>query len=142
MATYMKKVVAKKDLSRQCYADDGETLIAASPRAQWKVKLRKHDHFFIGLQSGKPSLYGWVHECPRGIPLADIVNEAMASPSSEQIGRDAEEVERQVILTLSSLSRVKAGAPVVTDFTERNFQDKTLIQKVHWVLLRGRATGK
>jgi len=133
----LKIIKSKYDEQRKCFTEDGELLIAASPKSKSKIRLRKNDHFFVGLNSGKISLYGWVEEISEEISLEELVEMVNKCPGKKLIGETDEEIRDQIDLTINSLKNIKPGSAVVCDFKERNFMDKTLIQTVHKVFLRG-----
>ncbi len=126
-------VVAKYDERRQCFVDDGEWLIAASPQVKPSIKVRGTDHFFVGLETGRPSLYGWVEEVEAEVDVNALVERALNSPAKDSLGGSAEAVHDQITLTLKSVKQVSPGKPVVSDFTRKSFKDHTMIQKVHRV---------
>jgi hypothetical protein len=130
-----KLIVARKDEERKCFAEDGEILIAASPMKRARVKVRKLDHYFVGLHTGNPALYGWVTEASTGTSIEDIIKLALQSEAKENIGEKQEKIKEQVYFTLESIQNIKIGTPVVTDFTEKSFMDKTLVQCIHKVFL-------
>jgi hypothetical protein len=131
-----KVLRARHNAEQGCLAADGEFVIAAWPGAKGQVALRRRDHFFVGLASGKPSLYGWVEELSEPIAVDELTEEAMLSSARADIGDTLDQVRRQVLLTLSSIADLRRGTPVVCDFTERSFRDKTLVQKIHRVFFR------
>ena len=131
-----KIIIARRDDQLKCFADDGEILIAASPKETSDVKLRKADHFFIGINSGQLSLYGWVEEAPKEITIDKIIKDIFKSQSRKYIGKDKGEIRKQVKFTLESLKNIPIGVPVVTDFKEKSFMDKNLVQKIHRVFIK------
>ena len=137
MHTFGTVLVAKHSPENQCFANEGELLVAARPDAKAKLRLRKGAHFFVGLKSGQPSAVAWTKQLNEPMPAEEIVKSAIECPAANAIGATEEEINKQIVLSLSG--RVQAlgdGKPVVTDFTERTAEDKTLIQTVHRVFLQ------
>lgn len=129
-----KIITAKYDEDKKCFASDGELLIAALPKSKSKIKLRKSDHFFVGIKSGKHSLYGWVQSAPDNYTLEHILNEILSMPSKEELGKNIDEIKNQVEFTLNSIMKLKVDTPVVCDFKKKSFNDKTKVQTVHRVI--------
>jgi len=129
-------VVAKHDEAHQCLAADGEWLIAANPEVKPPIKVKDTDHFFVGLETGLPSLYGWIEESEAEVDVEKVVEMVLNSPAEASVGATIEAIRDQVSLTLHSIRNVPLGAPVVSDFTRKSFKDHTLIQKVHRVFFR------
>ncbi|PIE03240.1 MAG: hypothetical protein CSA81_03670 [Acidobacteria bacterium] len=133
---YSKVLCAKNEEGKMKFAEDGELLIAASPGAKCKVKLRKTDHFFVGLQSGKPSLYGWVKDVKDPISVEELIEKVKLSPGLVHIGRDIKDIKKQIHFTMNGIIKLKEGTPVLTDFSDKSFKDKTQVQKIHKVFLK------
>jgi hypothetical protein len=133
MTDALRIVVARIDPGRNCFSRDGELLVAALPTAVAKLKLRKGDHFFVGLDTAAPSLYGWVAAASPGVTTEDVLRKALNSPAVSLLGDTPGVVEAQVRLTLEAVRHLPLGCPVVSDFAKRSFQDHALVQKVHRV---------
>jgi hypothetical protein len=129
-----KIIVAKYDEDKKCFAPDGDLLFAAFPKSKSKIKLRKSDHFFVGIRSGKHSIYGWVQNAPDNYTIEYILNEILSMPSKVLLGNNIDEIKNQVELTLNSIMKLEVGTPVVCDFKKKSFNDKTEVQTVHRVI--------
>lgn len=131
-----KVIVARKIIDMKCYAEDGEILIAASPSAKLPFKIRKMGHFFCGIMSGLPALYGWVALSNADHSINNIATIILRSDFKGSFGSNEEEIVSQIKLSLESINKIPIGCPVVTRFVEKSVFDKSLILKVHRVFLR------
>lgn len=131
-----KVIVARHDPDRLCWAEDGEILVAAAPSVKAKVRLRKGDHFFVGLHTGQPALYGWVAAAPSGLKVKDLIEKALASPGRVDLGNQESDVRNQILLTCEAAEILDVEKPVVSDFATRSLEDKTKVQTVHRVFFK------
>lgn len=132
-----KVIVARHDERMQCFAASGEWLIAASPTVASPLRFRRDAHFFVGLETGQPSLYGWVESPGESfeVDLPSLTRMVLKCPESELIGDSVEEVTAQIRFTLTSIERIPLSAPAVCDFSFKSVFDKTPVQKIHRVFL-------
>ena len=79
-------IIAKHSPKNQCFADDGELLIAAAPSAKASIRVRNRGHFFVGLTTGKPSLVGWTDTPSQSITEDQIIMQAQQCPHPELLG--------------------------------------------------------
>lgn len=133
----IKVVKSKYDENRKCFTEEGELLIAASPKSKSKVRLRKSDHFFVGLNTGNVALYGCVAEVSDNISIEQLMDIVKKSPARKIVGESDNEILSQIKLTINSLKNIKPGSTVVCGFRDKSFMDKTSIQVVYKVFLRG-----
>ena len=97
---YKKILIAKHNPKNLCFAKEGESLVPAGPRDKKQGRLPKDDHFFVGLETGLPSRYGWVKELDR--PIA-----------AEELARlkDGGQVSKETIQSCEILLRAVAEMP-------------------------------
>ncbi len=75
----------------------------------------------MGIESGKPSLYGWVESNTSNIDYDEILNKINSSSTGELIAQNNEELEAQIRFTFESIKNQKTGTTVVTDSIKKKF---------------------
>ena len=128
-----KILVAKYSPQNRCFCDDGEILVPANILEKNKLKLPKDSWFFIGIESGKPSRYGWVSELP-DINITELVAKHLkyyaSNATDEQIS-----LENQNILDyLQSVAKEEIGTPMTASFFSRGVITPNMKLKTHRVI--------
>jgi hypothetical protein len=108
---YRKVLVAKHSPKNLCFARQGEYLVPALSTDRMRGKLPKDDHFFVGVETGKASRYGWVKDLD-----TPITAEALARLRGEKT------VDQKAIdlceLLLKSASKLPEDTPMACHFYE------------------------
>jgi hypothetical protein len=71
---YKNVIVAKHSPDNLCFAQEGEILVPAGPKDKMRGKLPQDAHFFIGVETGLPSRYGWVKELDYAITANELAH--------------------------------------------------------------------
>jgi len=108
---YRKVLVAKHSPKNLCFARKGEYLVPALSTDRMRGKLPKDHHFFVGVETGKTSRYGWVKELD-----APITAEELARLRGEEVV-DQEAIDLCELL-LRSASKLPEDTPMACHFYE------------------------
>jgi hypothetical protein len=108
---YRKVLVAKRSPKNLCFARQGEYLVPALSTDKMRGKLPKDDHFFVGVETGKTSRYGWVKELD-----APITAEELARLREGQVVN--QEAIDHCELLLKSASKLPEDTPMACHFYE------------------------
>jgi hypothetical protein len=108
---YQKALIARHNPKNLCFAQRGELLVPAGPGDVMKGQLPEDHHFFVGVQTGRPSRYGWVKELD-----VSISAEGLARLRSKDVV-DEETIHRCEIL-LQSAAKLPEGTPMACHFQE------------------------
>ncbi len=122
---YNKVLIGKNSPENRCFTEDGEWLIIAQDGHKMKGGLPIDHHFFVGINSKKPSRYGWVAEINEEIDENDLAKKVTNSPSLSLI--------ESCKNLLTSVSAQKAGTPMACTYATTGILKKEKILKVHKV---------
>lgn len=126
---YRRALVAKHSPKNQCFARQDELLVPAGSQDKMRGKLPKDDHFFVGVESGLPSRYGWVRELDNPITLQDLARlKDGDSPQPETI--------KSCETLLRAAGKYPEDTPMACHFLEVNLPgERSRRLKVHKVVL-------
>lgn len=82
---YTKILIARFSPENSCFANDAEMLVVASIKDKMQGRLRKGDNFFVGINTKKPSLYGWVKTVENGITAEELAALKNPDPDIDEI---------------------------------------------------------
>ena len=122
---YDKILVAKKSEKNQCFAEDGEWLIVAQKEHKMIGKLPSDHHFFVGVNSKKPSRYGWVKQLKFKISPIDLAKKYIENPNIALI--------ESCKFLLDSLKNQKEGVPMACTYSTIGVMEKQRRLKIHRV---------
>jgi hypothetical protein len=125
---YQKVLVAKRSPKNLCFARQGEFLVPALSTDKMRGKLPEDHHFFVGVETGRTSRYGWVKELD-----APITAEELARLREEKVV-DQEAIDLCELL-LKSTSKLPENTPVACHFYEVTLPGKRQRRlKIHKVI--------
>ena len=122
---FNKILLAKNSPKNKCYAENGEWLIPAQSEHRMEGKLPQDHHFFIGLNSHRPSRYGWVATVDIGLTPEELARKYQTDPTKELI----ESCE----LFLNAVKTQKDDTPMACTFSTIGVIEKRRVMKVHRV---------
>ena len=125
MKKYNKIIVSKFSPENKCFALENEWLIIADLNGKNRPKIKKSEHYFVGVNSGLPSVFGWVYRLNEPISISEYFN------STKKILSD--EIKINIELLLESISNIEEGKPVACSFRKIGVIEKQDILKVHRV---------
>jgi hypothetical protein len=125
MKKYNKIIVSRFSPENKCFALENEWLIIADLNGKNKLKIKKTEHYFIGINSGLPSVFGWVYKLNEPISISEYLNSAKIIVSNE--------IKINIEFLLDSISNIEEGKPVACSFRRIGIIEKQDILKVHRV---------
>ncbi|MEW6608850.1 MAG: hypothetical protein AB1414_15630 [bacterium] len=135
MEKFYKVLVAKYSPKNRCYAKEGEILIIATERDKMRGKLYKDFHFFVGINSRTPSMYGWVKEIKDGITPLELAERNYYVLNKKDMPKEIidEEVEK-IRNFLSTISKQKEEDAMAVSYTDVGFPpNRKRVLKTHKV---------
>ena len=106
---HLKVLIAKHSPKNLCFSRRGELLVPAGPDDVMKGQLPKDAHFFVGVETGKPSRYGWVRELDTSITAEELARlRGRGEPDEETIHRCE--------VLLQSAAMLPEGTPMACHF--------------------------
>lgn len=108
---YKKVLLAKHNPKNLCFAKEDELLVPAGLKDKMQGKLPKDDHFFVGLETGLPSRYGWVKELDDPITAEDLAR-------LKDGGKIEEETVQSCAILLRSAAKLPEDIPMACHFLE------------------------
>lgn len=109
--SYGKVLISRHSPKNLCFAKEGEILVPAGPKDKMRGRLPKDDHFFVGLETGLPSRYGWVKELDSPITAEELARLKDGAQVKQETVRDCR-------LLLESVARYPEGTPMACHFIE------------------------
>ena len=124
---YQKILIAKNTPKNLCFARDGEMLLVASKDDRMKGRLPKRDYFFVGIESGEPSRYGWVKTLNNPVSAKELVSLRYPTPAKQDI--------KNCELLLDAAGKQTDGTPMACHFLEVVAPEgKQITLKIHKVI--------
>lgn len=122
---YKKVLVARHSPKNQCFAEDGDWLFVALDGHTIKGGLPEDHHFFISIETGQPSRYGWVAELSTELTAEEYAIKIDPNPTETLI-----EFSRRL---LEAASKYEIGTPMACTWSTVGIMDKKRVMKVHKV---------
>ena len=126
---YKTVIVAKHSPDNLCFAQEGEILVPAGPKDKMRGKLPQDAHFFIGVETGLPSRYGWVKELDYALTAAELARLRAGGKISQETIDFCE-------ILLASVTKYAAGTPIACHFLDINLpgEERRRELRVHKVI--------
>ncbi len=123
---FTKVLTGKNNPKNRCFTREGEWLIIGQDNDRMNGTLPEDHHFFVGVNSHKPSRYGWVTLIKDEIDPEDLAKKYDPVPSAKLI-EDCE-------LLLKAVSSQQEGTPMACTFSTVGVMQKTRVLRVHKVI--------
>jgi len=120
MKTYNKILIAKKSPKNKCFCEDGEILVIATKHDKMRGKIASDGHFFVGINTRTPSLYGWVKTIEEPITPLELakMNYISIYGKEPREGEISQEEIEHFQWFLDIIDKQKDGTPMACNWLE------------------------
>jgi hypothetical protein len=126
METFRKIIVGKKNAKNLCLANDNEWLVIAPLNEKRPFNLSESEHYFLGVDTKKPSRYRWVKSLDISISVLDLARRFSIEPTEELILHCEKLLKRA--------DKEMDGTPMACSYSEYGILSRKRELEVHRVI--------
>ena len=126
MNIYRKILIGKKSEKNLCFSNNDEWLVIAPLEEKKLHGLSEEEHYFVGVDSKKPSRYGWIKSIDSNVTAEELARRFAIQPTKEMI-MHCEKL-------LRSISELKDDTPMACSYSEFGILAKKRELEIHRII--------